>query len=113
MAVRAKLRRSTTVPGDEAASAESTPQPLAPCADPAEPAPGRRTRPGLLLVAGIALLAGGAYLLVHALKAATPQRMIPERSEPGRQPPSVNPGPEHGLADPAPRAEGGKDDAAG
>ena len=69
---------------------------------------------GLLLLAGIALLAGGAYLLVHALKEATlPPRVIPERSEPVRQPPSAKPGPEHGQADPAPRPEDRKDDAAG
>jgi len=113
MAVRAKLRRSATLTDGEDASADSTPAPQADCADPAEPAPGRRTRPGLLLLAGIALLAGGAYLLVHALTAATPQRAIPERSEPGRQPPSAKTGPEHGQVDPAPQPEDRKNDTAG
>jgi hypothetical protein len=122
MAVRAKLRRSAALPGEEDAGADGTPVLPGPGAEPAEPARGRRTRPGLLLLAGIALLAGGALLLVHALKAAaTTQRVIPERSEPGRQPPitkpgtkqGAKPGPEHGLVDPAPRPEDRKDDAAG
>ncbi len=108
MAVRAKLRRSGTAPG-ETASAEGAPPPAA-GEDAVEPASGKRTRPGLLLLAGIALLAGGTYLLVHALTAATPPpRATPARTEPGTQPPSANPD----LADPAPRPKDNKDGAAG
>jgi hypothetical protein len=76
MAVRAKLRRATAVPEKDEAGADGASPPAAAGTDAAEVAPGRGTRPGLLLLAGIALLAGGAYLLVQllaqALKAATP-----------------------------------------
>jgi hypothetical protein len=75
MAVRAKLRRPGTAP-DEPASADGASPPAVAGADPAQSAPARRSRPGLLLLTGIGLLAGGAYLLVQllvqALKAATP-----------------------------------------
>jgi hypothetical protein len=97
MAVRAKLRRARMVPAG-AANAEDEPAP-ATGADAPEPAPVKRTRSGLLLLAGIALLAGGAYLLVHAITAAAPPRTVPARTESGVQPSGAKPD----LADPTPR----------
>jgi hypothetical protein len=99
MAVRAKLRQARMVPA-EATEAEGLTPPDAGQAAP-EPAPGTRSRSNLLLLAGIALLAGGVYLLAHALTAAPP-RTIPARTDPGVQPSGVKPD----LADPTPRPAG-------
>jgi hypothetical protein len=92
--LRARLRQ-TQVPRDSRHDDAQYPPPLtdrdAPLA--------RRTRPGLLLIAGVAFLAGGAYLLVHALTAATPLRPGPARIEPAAKPA----GAQSDLADPTRR----------
>jgi hypothetical protein len=94
MAMCAKLRGSQMAP-EETASADDAPR--AAGEEAPEPAPIRRARPRLLLLAGIALLAGGAFLLVQALRAA---QTLPARTEPVAQPPS---GAKSGVADPTPQ----------
>jgi hypothetical protein len=91
MAVRAKLRRARMVPA-EAANADGAPAP-ATGEDAQEPATIKRTRSGLLVFAAIALLAGGAYLLVHLMTAAAPPRTVPARTESGVQPSGAKPDP--------------------
>jgi hypothetical protein len=99
MAVRARLRHTRPAPA-LAAGADGAPPPDA-GRDALDAAPASRARPGLLLLAGIALLAGGVYLLAHALTAGSPLRTIPARTESGA--PS---GAKPGVADPTPRAAG-------
>jgi hypothetical protein len=101
MAVRARLRRARMAP-IEAANGEGLHAPAA-GEDAPEQAPVKRTRSGLLLLAGIALLASGAYLLVHAITAAAPPRTAPARTEFGVQPSGAKPG----LVDPTPRPAAG------
>ena len=106
MAVRARLRRTRLAPA-HAAGTEGGSRPDA-GRDAAEPAPARRARPGLLLLAGIALLAGGVYLLGHALKAAAP-RTAPARTESGVEPAGAKPD----VADPTTPRPAGAGGAAG
>jgi hypothetical protein len=90
--LRARLRQAQ-VPRGEARHDDSSH--LLPGTD--RDAPGsvtaRRTRPRLLLIAGVAFLAGGAYLLAHALTATTttPSRPSPARTEPGAKPAGAQP----------------------
>jgi hypothetical protein len=103
MAVRAKLRDSRPTPEETAGAQEASPAPAA-AQDAPQPLPVQRARPGLLLLAGIALLAGGAFLLVHALRAAAPPHTLPARIAPG-VPPS---GAEPAQAEPRPPPAGEK-----
>ena len=107
MAVRARLRRTRLAPA-HAAATEGAPPPDA-GSDAPGPAPARRARPGLLLLAGIALLAGGVYLLAHALTAAAPPRTVPARTESGVEPTGAKPD----VADPARPRPAGAGGAAG
>jgi hypothetical protein len=107
MAVRARLRRMRLAP-PHAAGIGDAPSPDT-GRDAPGPAPERRARPGLLLLAGIALLAGGVYLLAHALTAAAPPRTNPARTESGVDPAGAKPD----LADPTTPRPAGAGGAAG
>lgn len=106
MAVRARLRRTRLAPAHAGRTEGALPHAGR---DAAEPAPARRARPGLLLLAGIALLAGGAYLLAHALIAGAPPRTAPARTESGVEPASAKPD----VADPTTPRPAGVAGAAG
>lgn len=89
-ALRARLRQVQASSGEREA--------FPPAVEPPRPAASRRTRPGLLFIAGVAFLAGGAFLLVQAFKAAAPPPAAsPARIEPGAQPA----GAKQGVADPS------------
>lgn len=93
--LRARLRQAQT-PRTEAGYEEGLRPPPATDRDVLGTPATKRTRPGLLLIAGVAFLAGGAYLLVHALTAAGTPFSGPVRTEPGAQPA----GAKSDLADP-------------
>jgi hypothetical protein len=97
MAVRARLRRARMAPIEPGDAEDATP--LASGEGAPEPTPGNRVRPRLLLLAGFALLAGGAGLLLHALTAPVSPRAIPARIEPAKQPSNAKPS----LVDPIPQ----------
>jgi len=83
IAARAKLRQAQ-VPATEATDEQDA---LAP-AEHVSPKPTatKRTPPSLLLIAGVAFLAGGAYLLFQAFMVPTPLPTSPARIEPSVQP---------------------------
>jgi hypothetical protein len=99
MAGRERLRRSEAPDANATGEDGRLPDPEP---DLGQPNAIKRTRPSLLLLAGVAFLAGGAYLLIQALTTTPQVPTSPATVEPGARTTGAQPD----LADPTPHPFG-------